>query len=395
MKYAIIIPDGAADLPIPELGNKTPLEAATIPNMDWIASHGKCGTVKTVPKGMHPGSDVAILSVLGYDPKSYYTGRAPLEAAAQNLTVGPDEWIFRCNLVTIVDEMMEDYSAGHITTEEATALIAEINRQLGDTHVEFHPGISYRHLMVFKAACDVLTTPPHDIMGKPIAAHLPTGARSELLRELIKRSRAILENHEVNNVRRDLGESPANSIWLWGQGKMPQLPSFIERFGVKGASITAVDLVRGISKLIGWEGIDVKGATGYLDTNYAGKGAAAVAALDRTDLVVVHVEGTDEAGHNADAKGKVEALNQIDKHIVGPVLRKLQTFGTDWRILVLPDHPTPCSLRTHTAEPAPFAIAGLRIAGVMKNAFTEASAASGDMHIDPGHELMEYFLTAR
>ena len=395
MKYAIIIPDGAADLPIDELGGKTPLQAADIPNMDWIASHGKSGTVRTVPRDMPPGSDVAILSVLGYDPRQYYTGRAPLEAAAQGLKVAPDEWIFRCNLVTIVDEAMEDYAAGHITSEEAAALIAELNRQLGGPHVRFYPGVGYRHLMTFKGNCNVVTTPPHDITGKPIAGHLPTGSGADLLRTLTQRSWAILEGQEVNTVRRDLGENPANSIWLWGQGKMPQLPSFIERFGVKGAAITAVDLVRGLAKLIGWECVPVSGATGYLDTNYAGKGQAAVEALNRFDLVVVHVEATDEAGHGGNAAGKVQALTQIDKHIVGPVLERLKVEGDQWRILVLPDHPTPCSLRTHTAEPVPFAIAGERIAAVVQEPFNEANARAGDLHVTRGHELMEFFLTVR
>ena len=395
MKYAIIIPDGAADRPLDELGGKTPLEAAVKPHMDWIAVHGRSGTVRTVPKDQPPGSDVAILSVLGYDPSLYYTGRAPLEAAAQGLQVAADEWIFRCNLVTIVEGVMEDYSAGHIKNEEAAAMIAELNRQLGDQQVRFYPGVSYRHLMTFKGDCNVKTTPPHDISGQAVAPHLPVGAGAELLRKLIQRGSAILEGNEINAVRRDLGENPANGIWLWGQGKMPHLPSFIERFGIKGAAITAVDLVRGIAKLIGWEVVPVKGATGYLDTNYAGKGRAAVEALSRVDLVVVHVEASDECGHNGDAAGKVQALEQIDRHIVGPVLQRLQQEGEDWRILVLPDHPTPCALKTHTDEPVPFAIAGARIASVLQNPFTESHAASSDLHIQFGHELMQYFLTVR
>ncbi len=396
MKYAIIIPDGAADVAIPELDGKTPLEVARKPHMDWIATHGKCGTVRNVPQGMYPGSDVAILSVLGYGPRQYYTGRAPLEAAALGLQVSPDEWIFRCNLVTLVDNLMEDYSAGHIRNDEAAAIIDELNAKLAGPGIHFHRGVSYRHILTFKANFEVATTAPHDILGRPIAPYLPTGAGSELLRALMEESRKILEEHDINVVRRDLGENPANSIWLWGQGKMPQLPTFIERYGVKGAAITAVDLVRGISKLIGWEIVSVPGATGYLDTNYVGKGQAAVAALDRMDLVLVHVEATDEAGHGGDAKGKVAALHQIDTHVVGPVLKRLQAEGDgNWRIVVLPDHPTPCHLRTHTAEPVPFAIAGDRISGVLATQFTEAAAAAGDLHIAHGHELMEYFLTVR
>lgn len=395
MKYAIVIPDGAADLPLDELDGRTPLAAAKTPNMDWVAAHGKIGTVRTVPPGLSCGSDVAIMSVLGYDPKRYYTGRAPLEAAAQNIEVSPTQWVFRCNLVTVVDGCMEDHSAGHISSEEAATLIAELNRLLGGSHITFYAGVGYRHLMTYDAAVDVRTTPPHDILDKPIAEHLPTGQGAEMLRTLIDRSRQILTEHEINTVRRDLGENPASSIWLWGQGKMPTLPSFVDRFGLKGSAITAVDLVRGLAKLIGWDRIDVPGATGYVDTDYAGKGAAAGEALDKYDLVCVHVEAPDEAGHNRDVAGKLRAIEQIDRYVVGPVLERLRAEGDDWRILVLPDHPTPCMRRTHTPEPVPFAIAGKRIEAVLKTPFTEADAAESDMHIEPGYELMEYFLTVR
>jgi len=338
---------------------------------------------------------VAILSVVGYDPKEFYTGRAPLEAAAQGLQIAPDEWVFRCNLVTIVDGKMEDYSAGHISTEEAGELVNELNRLLGGPHVTFHRGVGYRHLMTLKAECSVTTTAPHDILGKSVSQHMPVGDGADLLRTLVERSQAILDNHEINNVRRDLGENPATSIWLWGQGKMPQLPSFVSRYGLQGAAVTAVDLVRGLSKLIGWDVIEVQGATGYLDTNYAGKGAAGAAALDRYDLVCVHVEATDEAGHNADIRGKVQALEQIDRHIVGPVLKRLQQEGDQWRILVLPDHPTPISIRTHTRDPVPFAIAGRGIDSVVHEPFTEESAARSDLHIARGSDLMEFLLTVR
>ncbi|HUS48375.1 MAG TPA: cofactor-independent phosphoglycerate mutase [Phycisphaerae bacterium] len=393
MKYAIVIPDGAADVPLGELGGKTPLAAARKPNMDWIAANGKCGTVCNIPDRMPCGSDVAILSVLGYDPRQYYTGRAPLEAAAQGLAVAEDEWIFRCNFVTIIDGVMEDYSAGHISTEEARTLIALLNDRVAVSTCRFHPGVSYRHLMTFKGDCSVKTTPPHDILARPVASHLPKGKGSQLLRYLIAESQHVLENHDVNTVRSDLGENPANSIWLWGEGKTPQLPAFAERFGVSGAAVAAVDLVRGLAKLIGWQVIDVPGATGYLDTNYAGKGAAAVAALDNVDLVVVHVEAPDEAGHNADPKAKVKAIELIDHHVVAPLLERLKREGENWRILVLPDHPTPCTLRTHTAEAVPFAIAGLAMASVLRGAFTEETASQSDLHILHGHELMEYLLT--
>lgn len=396
MKYAMIILDGAADLQLEELGNKTPLAAAKKPHLDWIASHGKCGTVRTVPMGMPCGSDVAILSALGYSPSEHYTGRAPLEAAAMGLKVDRDEWIFRCNLVTVIEGKMEDYSAGHISGEEGASLLGELNRQIaGPHHVKFFPGVGYRNLMTCKEAMKVQTTPPHDILGQPIAEHLPTGQGSELLRSLMDRSRQLFQGHEINVVRRDLKENPATQIWLWGEGKMPQLPSFAERFKVKGAAITAVDLVRGIAKLIGWDVIEVPGATGYIDTNYAGKGAAAVAAIDNHDLICVHVEAPDEAGHNAHSHDKIEAIEQIDRHIVGPLLERLKAEGSEWRILAMPDHPTPCSLRTHTGEPVPFAVAGKRVEAVLDAPFTEDAAASSDLHIPRGCELMEYFLTVR
>jgi 2,3-bisphosphoglycerate-independent phosphoglycerate mutase len=395
MKYAIIIPDGAADEPCDELDGQTPLEAARTPNMDWVASHGKCGTARNVPKGMPCGSDVAIMSLVGYDPKEHYTGRAPLEAAAQGLEVPADEWIYRCNLVTIVDGVMEDHSAGHITTEEGSAIIAELNRVLAGGHVRFYPGVSYRHLMTFRGEGDVQTTPPHDILGKPATSYMPSGRNADMIRTLIERSQDILASHDINTVRRDLGENPATSIWLWGQGKMPQLPSFQDVYGLRGAAITAVDLVRGLSKLIGWDIIHVEGATGYLDTNFAGKGSAAVEALGEYDLVCVHIEAPDEAGHAANLPGKIESLEQIDRHIVGPVLEHLQSTGDAWRILVLPDHPTPIHLRTHNGNPVPFALAGAGMDAIVERKFTEADAAEADLHIARGCELMEFFLTVR
>jgi 2,3-bisphosphoglycerate-independent phosphoglycerate mutase len=398
MKYALLIADGAADVPLGELGGKTPLEAARTPNIDWIAANGKLGTVRNVPQGMPCGSDVAILSVLGFDPREFYTGRAPLEAAAQGLKIAEDEVVFRCNFVTIVDGKMEDYSAGHISTQEASALIAELNAKLGRDTVRFHTGVSYRHLMVCRGPIEVQATPPHDILGQAVAPHMPRGANAAPIRDLMLASQKVLADHEINQTRMDLKENPATSIWLWGQGKMPTLPSFADLHGLRGKAITAVDLIRGIAKLIGWDVIEVQGATGFVDTNYAGKGAAAVAALDDCDLVCVHVEAPDEAGHNADVKGKVSALEQIDQHIVGPLLERLKAEGEgNWRILVLPDHPTPCTLRTHTSDPVPFAIAGERIYGAAAQGarFTEANAAAGDLHIARGCDLMEYFLTVR
>ncbi|MFP3938066.1 MAG: cofactor-independent phosphoglycerate mutase, partial [Phycisphaerae bacterium] len=381
MKYAIVIPDGAADEPLDDLGGQTPLQAAETPNMDWLSTNGKIGTVRNVPESMSPGSDVAILSVLGYDPEKFYTGRAPLEAAARGLEIADDEWVFRCNLVTIVNGTMEDHSAGHISTEEASAIVEELNRNLAGPHVHFYSGVSYRHLMTYRGDVGVQTTPPHDILGREADEYLPTGDGADMLRTLILRSREILQNSEINTVRRDLGENPATSIWLWGHGRMPRLPAFNKRYGVQGAAITAVDLIRGLSRLIGWETIEVPGATGFVDTNYAGKGEAAVTALDEKDLVFVHVEAPDEAGHNADIKGKVESISNIDRHIVGPVLKRLQSEGDDWRMLVMPDHPTPIAVRTHTTAAVPFAIAGKRVETVVGGPFCEATAAESDLHV--------------
>ncbi len=393
MKYALIIPDGAADEPIPELDGKTIFEAARTPNMDWIAANGRMGLIKTVPDGFTPGSDVATLSLVGYDPREYYTGRAPIEAIAKRISLQQNELVFRCNLVTLADDCMEDFSGGHIGQPEAEQLIATLQEELGSDEIKFHTGVGYRHLMTMKNAGDVKVkcTPPHDIPGEQIAGYLPAGKGSETVRELMKRSQQILEEHEVNQIRRDLGENPANSIWLWGQGGMPRLPLFKQRFGLRGSAITAVDLFRGIALGIGWKLIQVDGATGYIDTNFQGKGEAAVQALDDADLVAVHVEAPDEMGHNGDIQNKIKAVEMIDEHIVGPVLEKLQSFD-QWRILCLPDHPTPISKKTHSSEPVPFGLAGTRIIPDEADHFSEIQGRQSDLHIDPGHELMEFFL---
>jgi len=397
MKYAIIIPDGVADEPIEQLGGRTILQAAELPNIQQLSRTSRIGLVKTIPDGFNPGSDVAILSVFGYSPIKYYTGRAPLEAAAIGLQTSSDQMIFRCNLVTIVEGVMEDFSAGHISTNEAATLIGYLSEHLGDEKIAFYAGISYRHLMVTDNARQfdrLTTTAPHDIMDQPIRDHLPVGGGSKLLRELMDHSQRLLAGHDVNKVRGDLGENPANSIWLWGQGQQPTVPPFQDRFNLQGAVITAVDLVRGIAKIIGWDTIDVPGATGYIDTNYAGKGQAACKALDEYELVCVHVEATDEAGHNADYQAKLQAVEQIDRHIVGPVLEKLKSFP-QWRIMVLPDHPTPVRLRTHTAAAVPFLIAGSEVTAGGAEGFDEDRAARTDLRVDCGWELMEYFLKAK
>jgi len=388
----MIIPDGAADKPLEQFGNKTAIEAAQTPNMDIISTTGKQGLVRTIPDDMEPGSDVAQMSLLGYDPLKFYSGRAPIEAVARNIELAPDDWAFRCNLVTIADGKMVDHSAGHISTEEAAKLIKDLNDRLGSDRLRFYAGISYRHLLVFKDIdFDVRTCPPHDYINTAIEKILPRGKGSELLLDLIARSQQIFASHDINKVRTDLGENQVSSIWLWGQGKKAQMESFEKRFGIKGAAITAVDLVRGLSKLIGFDLITVPGATGFIDTNYQGKASAAIKSLDKYDLVFVHVEAPDEASHNGNALMKKKAIEQIDKHIVGPVYEAIRKYPS-WRILVAPDHPTPISTCAHSSEPVPFAMAGTDVSGVLHQAFSEANAAKSGLRIEKGFELMEYFL---
>ena len=391
-KYAIIVPDGAADEPIEQFGNKTALEAAQKPNMDKISITGRQGLVRTVPDNMEPGSDVAQMCLLGYDPRRYYSGRAPIEAAARNIALGPDDWVFRCNLITIADGKMADHSAGHISTEEGVRLVKELNEHFGSGQIHFHAGVSYRHLLVFKGFdFDVRTYPPHDYIDTPVEKILPRGKNAEVLIDLMARSQQLFVNHDINKVRRDLGENQVSSIWLWGQGKKALMENFQKRFGIKGAAITAVDLVKGLAKLIGFDLINVPGATGFIDTNYQGKAAAAIDALGRYDIVFVHIEAPDEAGHSGNAELKKKAIENIDKYIVGPVYEAIQKYP-NWRILVLPDHPTPVSGRAHSAEPVPFAMAGTGVSGVLHAAFGEANAAGSGLKIEHGFELMEYFL---
>jgi 2,3-bisphosphoglycerate-independent phosphoglycerate mutase len=391
-KYVIIVPDGAADEPLEELGGKTPLEAAETPNMDRISIEGRLGLVRTVPEGFEPGSDVAQMSLLGYDPLRYYSGRAPVEAAARGIRLGLDDWVFRCNLVTIADGLMADHSAGHISTEEASSLIKELRAHLTDERVSLYTGVSYRHLLVFQGMdFEVRTYPPHDHIGKPVEKILPRGKGADVLIQLINQSQQLFAGHEVNKVRQDLGENQVSSIWLWGQGKQARLDSFRKRYGLQGVAITAVDLVRGLAKLIGFDLIDVPGATGFIDTNYEGKGQAAVEALKKYDLVFVHIEAPDEAGHEGDTEAKKKAIEQVDKYIAGPILKALEQYES-WRILVLPDHPTPVHGGAHSAEPVPFAMAGTQISGVLQLGFSEANAAQAGLRIDKGCELMEYFL---
>ncbi len=392
IKYAIIVPDGAADEPLDEFDGQTPIEAAETPNMDTISIEGRQGLVRTVPADMDPGSDVAQMSLLGYDPRRYYSGRAPIEAIARNIKLSPEDWVFRCNLVTIADGKMEDHSAGHISTEEASKLVKELDEQLGNEQMRFHSGVSYRHLLVFKGRdFDVKTHPPHDHIATAVEKLLPRGKGAEVLIDLMARSQRLFSSHDINKVRKDLGENQVSSIWLWGQGRRAQLERFEKRFGLRGAAITAVDLVRGLARLIGFDLIHVPGATGFVDTDYRGKGEAAVEALDEYDIVFVHVEAPDEAAHNGNARMKKEAIEQIDKHVVGPVFDAMRARDS-WRILVMPDHPTPVATGAHSRQPVPFAMAGTDVKGILHTTFSEANAAQSGFKIENGFELMEYFL---
>ncbi|NIP28370.1 MAG: cofactor-independent phosphoglycerate mutase [Phycisphaerae bacterium] len=391
-KYVIIVPDGAADKPLEQFDGRTVLEASETPNIDKISTHGRQGLAKTIPDGMEAGSDIAQMSLLGYDPRKFYSGRAPIEAAARNIKLSADDWVFRCNLITIADGKMADHSAGHISTEEARALIKELNEQLSEEKFQLYPGVSYRHLLVFKGLdFDIQTYPPHDFVGQKIEKILPRGKGAEMLIDLMARSQQLFSNHDINKVRKDLGENQVSSIWLWGEGKKTLMESFQKRFGLKGATITAVDLARGLSKLIGFDVIDVPGATGFVDTNYEGKGLAAIEGLEKYDLIFVHIEAPDEASHNGNAEMKKKAIEQIDKYIVGPVLEALQEYKS-WRILVMPDHPTPVSSKAHSSEPVPFAMAGDNISGILHKTFSESNAAESGFRIDNGFEIMEYFL---
>ena len=394
MKYVILIGDGMSDYPIEELGNKTPLQAAKTPNMDKLVQKGTIGLVRTVPEGFPPGSDVAILSVLGYDPKRYYTGRSPLEAASIGVNLGPHDLALRCNLVTLAERdakiYMDDFSAGHISTDEAKDIIRDIDKELGENGIRFYPGMSYRHLMVWHGGPDGLeTTPPHDISGKEIKDYLPKGKSSEKLIQLLNSSQMFLKGHPVNVKREEEGHKPANSIWLWGQGRKPDMPTLKERFGIKGSIISAVDLVKGVGIYGGLNVVNVPGATGYIDTNYKGKAEYALKDLEKGDFVCVHVEAPDEAGHNGDLKNKIKAIEDFDREVVGRVVDGLGRFK-EYRMLVLPDHPTPIAKKTHTRDPVPFVIYPSKENN--GKAFTEAEAKASGLFVEEGHKLIERLL---
>ena len=386
MKLVVLLGDGMADLPLAELQGKTPLQAAKKPNMDLLARRGRSGLAQTVPEGFPPGSDVANLSVMGYSPARHYTGRAPLEAAAMGVSLGEADIAFRCNFVTIVDGIMKDYSAGHITSEEGRELIDALKPLMPDRRL--YAGVSYRNLLVLKAGAKALCTPPHDISDQPVAEHLPSGPDSARITELMEAARPVLACHPVNERRIATGKNPANAIWLWGQGPAPAMPSFAEKYALLGAMISAVDLLKGIGRYAGLEVIDVPGATGTVDTNYEGKVQATLDALKRCDFVYLHIEAPDEAGHEGNLKLKVRAIELFDEMVVGPVVEGLQKSGQDWRVLLLPDHATPIAIKTHSCDPVPFTIAGTAIVPDGVESFDEDAAKQGGYGLVEAAELV-------
>ena len=400
MKYIILQGDGMADYPLEVLGGRTPLEAARTPNMDWLAQRGVFGMAHVIPEGFAPGSDVGNMSIMGYDPAVYHTGRSPLEAASMGVALGAKDIAFRCNLVTLsggaAGTCMEDFTAGHITSAEAKAIIDDIGRTLGGDGIEFFPGVSYRHLTVWRDGKETMTTtPPHDITGQKIAGHLPAGDGSERLLKLMEAAREILAVHPVNRKRGADGQREANAIWLWGQGRAPQLPRLTDRFGIKGGVISAVDIIHGLGVYAGLERIDVPGITGFLDTNYQGKGEYGVRSLEKNDFVFIHVEATDEAGHMGDVKAKIQAIEDFDEKVVGTVLKGMEQ-RRDWRVLLMPDHPTAIALKTHVAEPVPFVIyspAQPRYNGAV--GYNERDAAKTGIVAKEAFRLMEALIEGR
>ena len=396
MKYALVIPDGAADHPLPDLGGRTPFEAADIPHLDRMAREGRLGTVVTTPAPMPCGSDVCSMCLLGYDPLRFHTGRGPLEAAAMGIDLSQNDWVFRANLVTVHEGRMVDHSAGHIRGEEGRRLLGDLAAAVDTPDLDFHPGLGYRNLLVDRGGRDygeLATTAPHDIPGKSVRKYRPVGGEfASLLQALIDSSEKLFADHEINLTRREMGELPATHLWPWGQGRRPSMPSFESRFGLRGAMITAVDLLAGISAFIGWDRLEVPGQTSYHDNDYVAAGDHAVAALADYDIVCVHIESPDEAAHAADATTKVAAIEAIDRHVVGPLHAAMEQRGDDWRILCLPDHYTRVDTRKHDPTPVPFVICGKQIQSVVERPFSEADANASDLQISHGHELMEFFL---
>ena len=397
MKYIVLLGDGMSDEPLDQLGGKTPLQAAHTPNMDLMARNGLLGLARTVPEGLPPGSDVANLSVFGYDPRSCYTGRSPLEAASIGVDLGPADVAFRLNFVTLSPEggrvFMKDFSAGHISTAEGRELIEALRVHLEDNEFQFFPGVGYRHLMVWRNGRDTMkAVPPHDITGKNVIGYLPSGEGSDRVINLMNSAQMILHNHPLNRKREADDNLPANSIWLWGHGRAPRISPFRERYGLTGAVISAVDLVKGIGIYAGLDIIQVEGATGYIDTNYRGKAEAALEALKTKDYVYLHVEAPDEASHSGRLDHKLQAIEDFDEKVVGTVLDGIKPFG-DYRILCMPDHPTPVSIMTHTSDPVPFIIyGGAGLDGNGGVAYDEESAKGSGWFVPEGFRLLSMMM---
>jgi len=402
MKYVVVIGDGMVDKPLKELDGETPLQRAKTPNMDFIAKNGSCGMLETVPPGMEPGSDVANLSIMGYDPKKYYTGRGPLEAASIGAQLEKNDVAFRCNLITNENGLLTDFNAGHISTTEASQLIETLNQSFS-RYGKFYLGTSYRHLFVYngKDAALLKSTPPHDVVGEPIQEHLLKGNNGTLnhlsdnLNQLMYKSSDILEKQPINEKRVESGKNPANMIWLWGQGPKPQLPPFKEEYGLKGATITGVDLIKGIGTYLGLTNIHVPGATGYYDTDYCGKAEYALEALKDHDLVFIHVEAPDEAGHAGDIQEKIKAIERIDRRILRKLRNKLPSID-DYALAVLPDHPTPIDIRTHTSDPIPFAVYAPGCEADMTESYNEVSVLNSfknsSNEIMEGYKFLKFFI---
>ncbi len=393
MKFCIVIVDGASGWPLAERGNKTCLEAAFTPNLDLMARQGYSGMALTIPPGMEPGSAPACMSVLGYDPTVYYRGRSAIEARSVGVPIGPGDVTFRCNLVTIIEGKMVSHSAGHISTGEATVIIDTLNEKLGSDELKFFPGISYRHICKIRGHEDTLEavcTPPHDITDQQVADYLPRGGGSALLRDLMKKSESVLAGHPVNEERKRQGKLPVTSIWLfWPSGRVPEMPSFQELRGLKASLTSGVDLLRGLAMMAGIKVLQIKGVTDNLDNDFAAQAGGALASLDTGDLAVMHIEAPDEMGHRGSAGDKIKAIELIDKEVIG---RLLDWKGRGLKVLVMPDHPTPIKLKTHSAEPVPFVIWGGGVKPSGATRFTEAEAARAGILVEPGYRLMDIFL---
>jgi len=392
MKYAIVIIDGASGLPLPERGGKTCLELAKTPNLDAMARQAVLGLVRTVPAGMEPSSACACMSVLGYDPKRYYKGRAGIEAESLGIGVGEGEVVFRCNLVAIRDGRMWDYSAGHISTDETRELINALNQSLGNDQVHFYPGVSYRHILKLKGREDTLSaicTPPHDIPNKPVKAFLPRGKGSEILKDLMKRSEAVLKGHPINVRRVSRGDIPATSIWLfWGSGRAPKMPEFREVYGFSATLTSGVDLLKGLARMLGIKVLDIRGVSDGLDNDYAAQASGALQALERHDLVVIHIEAPDEAAHAGLIDDKIKAIERVDSEVISRLRGGL-------RLLILPDHSTPIKVRTHTGDPVPFLLWGEGFISNGAKRFTEAEAKSTGLFIDEGYKIMRRLVRSK